>query len=813
MNMHNNQEAGFGMAAWRRWVLGLLLAASCVAAAQGLPTPNAAGIDERRIGPTTAMRLDAAEHIRLDGQLDDAAWQRAPVVKQFYEISPRDGLSAKYPTEVRIVYDRHALYIGLTALDPAPQKIDAPLARRDQIPNANDFFSIYIDPIGTRKFAQLFRVNAAGAVSDGLYNEDANNEDLSPDFEWDAKTQRTAEGWTAEVRIPFATLRYSSPPSANWSFVIVRAMARDEVYRFGNAQMPRDNNCFLCYGQSLLGMDGLPDGHEFTLTPQLTWRRSGDNTNGVGSAGHNDFVVSADVKYRPRADLVFDATINPDFSQVELDTPQLAANSQFALFFPEKRAFFQEGADILSSPFSAIYTRSINNPAWGARLTQRNESSDFIFLTARDDGGGLILLPGSLGTNVALQDSKSQATIGRFRINRGAWTFGGLATDRSYDTNGSKPVLYNRVGGADVVWHPSEALRVRAQALLSSTRDERNAALIAAGTPRNDNATLFDFFYNDPQWNFSGDFEHAGRGFRADNGFFSQVGYNGSFNYLQHKWHDIGPFNTVGPQFKANVKYDDSGRLLSKQLFPGIFLSTARNTGLFFELRPGEQVRYREDGAPLKVNRVYGNIESNPGRMLTYFFLEAMVGDRGDVINNRIGKGYLLSTTATLRLTDRWELEPRLDNSVIDAKEPVAGSRRVLLERAVQLKSIYHFSPRDTLRFIGQYNGVRRAPSLYTVPVSAFQKNEIASMVYGHRRGLGTNFYLGFTSSRALDPDGNYTRRQNEVFAKWSWAFDLNGIRDTDGSDRDGRERDRHGDEAPQQRRVGFGGLLSSGNS
>ncbi len=791
----------------------MLLASSSLAAAQ--TPPAAPAIDERRIGPTTAMRLDTTEHIRLDGQLDDAAWQRAPVIRQFYEISPHDGIHAKYKSEVRIVYDRHALYIGLSAIDPEPQKIDAPLARRDQIPNANDFFSIYIDPIGTRKFAQLFRVNAAGAVADGLYNEDANNEDLSPDFEWEAKTRRTPEGWTAEVKIPFSTLRYSSPSSANWSLVIVRAMARDEVYRFGNAQMPRDNNCFLCYAQTLNGMDALPDGQEFTLTPQLTWRRSGDKVNGVGSAGHNDFVVSADLKYRPRADLVFDATINPDFSQVELDTPQLAANSQFALFFPEKRAFFQEGADILSTPFNAIYTRSINNPAWGARLTQRNDGSDFIFLTARDDGGGLILLPGSLGTHVALQDSKSQATIGRFRINRGAWTFGGLASDRSYDrhdSNGDKPVLYNRVGGADVVWRPSDALRIRAQALVSSTRDERNSALIAPGTPRNDNATLLDFNYNDPQWNYNSDFEHAGRGFRDDNGFFSQVGYNGTFNYLQYKWHDLGPFNTVGPQLKANYKYDDSGRLLSKQIFPGIFLSTARNTGLFFELRHNEKVRYREDGAPLKVNRVYGNIESNPGRVLTYFFMEAMVGDRGDVINNRIGRGYLFSTTATLRLTDRWELEPRLDNSVIDSKEPVTGSRRVLQERAVQLKSIYHFSPRDTLRFIGQYNGVRRAPSLYAVPVSAFQKNEIASIVYGHRRGLGTNFYLGFTSSRMLNPDGNYTRRQNEVFIKWSWAFDLSGIGDRDG-------RDRGSDEAPQQRRsgagvdTGFGGLLSGGNS
>lgn len=780
------------------WAILALCSSAWAALAQlpatTTPTTSAPTLstEERRIGPAMATRLIAGEQITLDGNPDEPLWQRVPAISQFFEISPRDGVSAKYRSEVRIVYDQHALYIGLSAFDPDPARIDAPLARRDQIPNANDFFSIYIDPIGTRKFAQLFRLNASGVLADGLFNEDSGNEDMSPDFEWDAKTRRNSSGWTAEVRIPFSTLRYSSPPSATWSLVIVRAMARDEVYRFGNAQMPRDNNCFLCYGQSLTGMTGLPDGREFTVTPQLTGRRSGDKINGSGTSGHNDFVASIDIKYRPRADLVFDATINPDFSQVELDTPQLAANAQFALFFPEKRAFFQEGADILSSPFNAIYTRSINNPAWGARITQRNDGNDFIFLTARDDGGGLILLPGPLGTNIALQDSKSQATVGRFRINRGAWTFGGLATDRTYDTDGGKKPLYNRVAGADFVWRPVGELRIRGAILGSTTRDERNTALIAANTPRNDNAAAFDYNYNDPVWSVNGGVEHTGRGFRADNGFFSQVGYDNIYQYVQYKWRDIGPFTTVGPQLNLRRKDDDAGRLLSQQVFAGIFFSLPRNTGLFIEARPHQKLRYREQGTPLTLNQLYGNIESNPGRVLTYAFAELLAGDRGDIANNRVGKGYFFSATATLRLTDRWELETRIDNSVINAKEAVPGSSRILQERAIQLKSIYHFSPRDTLRFIGQYNAVRRSPSLYSMPVSAFQKNEIASIVYGHRRGLGTNFYLGFTSSRMLDPDGNYTRRQNEIFAKWSWAFDLTSI----------REEERHGDEPLTQRRA-----------
>jgi hypothetical protein len=754
--------------------LPLCIAVSwCAHAENDLPAASATPT-ERRLPAVSTTRLPATEKITLDGKLDEAFWQTVAPIKDFYEYRPRDAVEAKFNSEVRIVYDQTALYFGLTAFDPDPTKIDSPLVRRDQVFGSQDFFALHIDPIGTRKFAQIFRVSASGSIGDGLYNEDSGNEDFSPDFEWETQAQRTSTGWTAEVKIPFSTLRYSSPASENWSIVIVRGTGRDQVYRFANAQIPRDPNCFMCYAQTINGMKDLPRGRELTVTPQLTLRRASDKTNGVGSANKSDFIPSLDIKFRPRADLVFDATINPDFSQVELDEPQLASNAQFALFVPEKRPFFLEGADILSTPLNAIYTRSITDPAWGARLTQRNEGTDFIFLTTRDDGKGLILLPGPLNTNIATQDSKSQATIARGRLNFGTWSFGGLASDRTYDTaNGKKP-MFNRVGGADVVWRPNGELRVRGQVLASNTRDERNTDLIAVDVPRNDEAVLLDYNYGGTQWNFSGGLEHVGLGFRADNGFFSQAGYNNAYQETAYKIRDVGPFNEISSQLNISRKKDKDGRILQQQVNPAIFLSLPRNTGIFVSLRSNNLVRFQKEGVPLKLDQIYFNIESNPGRVFTYLFAEATVGDRGDVANNRVGRGYSYALEGTIRISDRWEIEPRIDNSVIDSIEPVAlGSKRILQERAVQLKSVYHFSARDTLRLIAQYNSVRRSPSLYQTSVSPFEKSEIASVVYGHRRGLGTNFYLGITQSRTIDPANRSTRRQSEIFAKWSWAFDL----------------------------------------
>jgi hypothetical protein len=775
----NRCVRGISAGAMRRATAVLLLfAAAQSAVGQDAKTDLASKQTpiERRVAPVSATRLGAEEKITLDGKVDEAVWRRGAPIQEFFEYRPRDGVEAKYKSEARIAYDSHALYIALTAFDPDPSKIDAPLVRRDEVFGSQDFFAVHIDPIGARKFAQIFRVNASGAVGDGLYSEDSGNEDYAPDFEWQAIAARTPTGWTAELMIPFSTLRYSSPASESWSIQVIRAMARDEVYRFGNGQIPRDANSFMAYAQTLNGMKDLPTGRELTVTPQLTWRRTSDRTNGVGTTGKNDFVLGADVKFRPRPDLVFDATINPDFSQVELDTPQLGANAQFALFFPEKRPFFLEGADILSMPISAVYTRAINDPAWGARLTQRNDGTDFVLLTARDDGKGFILLPGALGTGFAAQPGKSQATIARFRVNIDGVTVGALLTDRTYDKSGGKPALTNRVGGVDAVWRPNGELRLRAQLLGSDTRDERSRRA-SDDLPNADTAVLADYNYRDSRWNIAGGIERIGRGFRADNGFISQAGYTNGYQEFQRKWADVGAFNEISPFLNVSQKRDPDGRLLYQQNHLGVFVGLPRSTGFVLEWRPRDLVRARESGAPLKRDQFYVNVESNPGKVISYFFAEFLRGERFDVTNNRITDGYFFNATATIRLTDRWEIEPRIDNGVLTSKESVPGSNRILQERAVQVKSVYHLSPRDTLRLIGQYNAVRRAPSLFDVAgVSPFEKTETLSLVYGHRRGLGTNFYVGATASRSLEPSAGFRRRQSEIFAKWSWAFDLSDL-------------------------------------
>jgi hypothetical protein len=729
--------------------------------------------ESRRLGAAQALKLAADEKVVLDGKIDEAFWSRATLISEFYEYRPR-AAPAKFKTEARIAYDADAIYFALRAYDPDPSRIEAPLVRRDQVFGSQDFFAVYLDPVGQRRFAQFFRVNAVGAIGDGLFSEDNQNEDFSPDFEWDAGVARLADGWSAEFRIPFSIMRYSSPPSENWSVFLVRGITRDDVFRIGNGRIPRDSNCLQCYAQTVSGLTGLPAGRELTVTPNLTLRHTRDQETGRADKRDKELVVGVDVKYRPSAAWVLDATLNPDFSQVELDTPQLAANAQFALFFPEKRPFFLEGADILASPFNAIYTRAVNDPAWGLRATYRGEGNDATFMTLRDDGKGLILLPGSLGTNVALQDSKSQVSIARARWfvgTAGSLSLGTVATHRVFETTATKPALSNSVVGIDVIWRPNSDWRFRLDTLASTTRDERN--LINGKKSAQDTAALADYNYRTQHWNIAGGLERVGQDFRADSGFFSQVGYAKAYQEWQVKWREVWGFDEIAPYLNIEHKTDMDGNLLYQQNNIGVSLNRPKlNFG--FEVRPNQRIRFRNTGGPLKRDQVFFWIDSTPGNWLSSFYLESAIGDRGDVANNRIGPGYYVGMNATIRLFNRWELQPRIDESVINIDGEVPGSKRVIHERAFQLTSIYHLSARDSVRLIGQYNGVRRAPTLYeSRKVTPFDKTEVISLVYGHRRGLGTNFYLGATSSRAIEPAATYTRRINEIFIKASYAFDL----------------------------------------
>lgn len=715
-----------------------------------------------------ALKLAPGERIVIDGRIDEAAWSRARPLDKFWELFPQAEVEARVRTEAMYAYDHQALYVAIKAWDADPMERRAPFARRDKVLADQDMIVLFIDPVGNRKFAHFFRVNPRGAIGDGLFNEDSGAEDFSPDFEFEVVTSTFEGGWSAEFRIPFSSLRYGDPPSKQWSTMVFRNYPREQRYRISSSKLPREQNCFLCLNEPLTGLDALPDARHLSITPDLTVRSVTTSEASAPSRRDNDVVPSVDIKWRPRADIVVDATLNPDFSQVEIDAPQLSGNAQFALFYPEKRPFFLEGADILESPFRAIYTRSVTDPSWGIRGTQRSGNFDGTVLVTRDDGGGLVLLPNTYGTQYARQDFKSVASFARGRWQVSGATVGWLATDRTIEGG-----AYNRVAGPDFVWFPNTEHRLRAQVLGSWTTAQFVDGRIQRGAMASSHAAMADWTYRGTRWEEYLNIEDVGRDFRADNGFFFQNGYRRIYSETTRKFIDAFGFNELSPYFNAEYKTDTGGRVQYQQNNLGLRVGLPRATTIFSEVRINNLVAVREGGGLRKRDQFFIGIESNPLPWFAKLYSELAIGDRVDVANNRVGRGHFYTVQANLRPHPRLELEYRIDNDTIDMIEAVAGAKRVLLQRVQQVIAIWHFSARDSLRTIWQEASTRRAPALWEEPVSARDNSDTLSIVYGHRRGIGTTLYVGATLGRVRDADAGIRTRQSEIFVKGSWAFDV----------------------------------------
>jgi hypothetical protein len=454
-----------------------------------------------------AVRLVPGETLRLDGALLHPAWQRAPVYTQFVEKEPVPGAAPPQATRVQVLFDEHALYVGITAVDTAPELIRDEIVRADNVRRMQDFVVVYIDAIGRKQSAQFFRVNAGGSTADGLHTASDDSEDFAPDFDWDSAVARNPEGWTAVLRLPFASLRFAEGRH-DWRIMVARQLPRGQFHMATSVLIPRDAPSFIDRLQPLLGVE-LPAEHAFlTLRPGLTLRT--ESQDGVRRQ-HAD--ASLDLKWRPRAELLVDATFNPDFSQVALDVPQLAGNTRFAFSFPEKRPFFFESADLLRSPTEAVYTRSFTAPRWGLRGTWRGQEAAGSSFVVDDRGGGFVLLPGPYGTG-AVDQPASRSLTSRVRIDQGRWQLGGLAVSRRYaDGLGENTVL-----GPDLGWQFDNAWRLRAQWLHSST-----SAFTEARRVDGDRVyARFARLSEDNEFNLT--LDDASAGFRHDTGFVNQAG-------------------------------------------------------------------------------------------------------------------------------------------------------------------------------------------------------------------------------------------------------------------------------------------------
>jgi Domain of unknown function (DUF5916) len=688
--------------------------------------------------------------IAVDGDLSDSFWKGSLVIEHFYEISPGDNTTPVVRTVGYLGYDSEFLYVAVYCYDPRPAEIRASYSDRDSISIDQDFVQFDLDTKDDEKSSFLFRVNPRGVVGDAIFSESTGVDDFSPDFSFHAAARIVADGWTVEYRVPLSTLRYAHTPVQTWGITFYRNYPRQFRHRMASNRIPRGANCWLCYDTKLTGIGDLPPSRYALIVPFVTAQK--ESVRSATSGSDSQMNAGADLKWIPFNNLTLDATINPDFAQVEADVPQINVNNRFALFYPEKRSFFLEGTDLLNTPLNVIYTRTITDPNWGTRGTGRIGNSAYTVLTASDEGGGSRIVPGPVFSKLVPQEGTSIATIARMRHAIGDSLIGFVFTDRENE-NG-----FNRVGGPDLFWRPSETNQITGQWLLSRTKD-------STVDDSTDYALSLGWLHSESSKFFQIDYQRLGHDFRADNGFVPQVGIERKAGTGGYRFYPNGWLWFIQPGVTWDTSTEIGERLVSRSTFPALTLRGKWNSSFNLEYHIQEKVR--------TANQIHDHtfffydLQLQPSRLVSQLEVKGKIGEQVDVVNERVGDGAVLAFIATLRTGIHLITELQAERQWLN----IDGSRLFTADVA-QVRITYNFSPRMFLRLIPQYERVNRNVNLYKEPVGPHEGALNGSVLFGYRFNWQTVFYAGYSGDRLLVDGTHYQKNSSHVFVKLAYAFE-----------------------------------------
>lgn len=461
----------------------------------------------------------ATEPPAIDGILKDAVWNNDPLpISDFVSYEPLYGDKLAHKTEVHVAYDDRYLYFAFHCFDPEPGKIRTTISRRDSI-FGDDWVGLSLDSSNSGQISYHMMVNPSGIQMDAL-NSTASGERWDADFVWDSAGAVTEDGYTVEIRLPLQSIRFASGPEVKMGILFWRRISRmGESWAWPD--IPPGQWVFNRHAH--LVFENLKQPRVIELLPSITYgiHQSRVTPNEWGVANRKgDLGIST--KYGITSSITLDATVNPDFSQVESDAFQVQVNQRFPIFFPEKRPFFMEGMSLFNlagnqddgNLVSAVHTRRIVNPAFGAKLSGNTGKTTFGLLTASDESAADVF-----GQPEGKPGKNKLFTIGRAMYGMGGSNyFGGIVTDTEFDGR------HNRVFGADTSLRWKGGQSFGAAFLSSHTHGPSRNGVHGA-------AAQASYGFNRRSMDFAVQGEHFGKDFVMDTAFYNRTAITDGWAY------------------------------------------------------------------------------------------------------------------------------------------------------------------------------------------------------------------------------------------------------------------------------------------
>ena len=703
--------------------------------------------------------------ITIDGVIDEEAWRDATRIEIDTETRPGENLPARVKTVAYIVENGKSLFVAFDAEDPEPKAIRAFLRDRDSAFN-DDFVGIVVDTYGDGRRAFEFFANPLGVQMDLTNDDIAQREDDSWDAIWDSAGRIHDKGYVVEMEIPLSQLRFTKVEGKqSWGVDLLRFYPREHRYRFSNNPLDRNINCYLCQFQKIEGLENATPSKDLEIVPTLTAIQA-STTDDPGieslSSGSTDIEGGLTVRWGITPDMTTNLAINPDFSQVESNVAQLDVNNQFALFFPEKRPFFLEGADYFRTPIRAIFTRSVADPSVGAKLTGKRGNSTIAIFAAEDEVTNLIF-PGSTSSDSESFDLSNTAFVARYAHGFGkASSVGALLTTRT----GSG--YHNHLGGVDLRWRFDDNHSARVQYLRSDT-DYPDDIAVEFEQPLESfdgNAAFVSYDYDSRDWFAYVRHSERSRGFRADSGFVPQVDFEQQVIGLGRIWHGEEKHWWTRMRLSGDwdISHDDAGRLLEREV--EAYFSVNGPMQSFLEVG-GLMRDKRADDVLFEERRIsaYGEFQPRGGLILGMWTSH---GEQIDFDNTRLGEQTVFEPFVN------WNVNRNLllrYNAVIVQLDTLQGAK--IFDAAVHdVRLTWQFSVRSFVRLTTQFQDVDRNQAEYIDSVDARSKDVGRQLLYSYKINPQTVFFLGY-SDQLIDEDAldGLTTTDRTWFMKIGYAF------------------------------------------
>ena len=648
--------------------------------------------------------------IEIDGHVTEDAWAGARHISDFKEFQPGHMSEPGVRTEAYVTYDDENLYVAIIAHDD-PSQVRASLSERDDM-FGDDWAGVLLDTWGDQQWGYLIIANGYGVQGDTRLSNNGDDERFDVVFEADGAV--TSRGLEVEIAIPFSSLRFRGD-TENWRIGFIRNHPRDSRRMYSWPALDNNNPCLLCQFSEMETLEGVRPGGGLELLPSVVASQAGGLRDAENpDAGFDNANPEASFSLGARMPFAggwnAEVTYNPDFSQVESDAAQVDVNTTFALSFPERRPFFQDGSDLFETPLSVVYTRSINDPEFAGKVTGAFGSTSVAVLSAYDENSPIIIPFAEQSGFAQGGESWSNLVRARHSLGSSGSHVGLLFTDRRLIDGGA-----GSTAGLDATLRFAEVYSINAQLVGSYTQEPNDSALTAdldGTTFGDDHTATFDgerfggvaaaigVGRSTRVWSWDLSYSDASPTFRADNGFVAQNAYRRTNLWTGYTFRpERFGIVDIRPGMSAGHVWAWDGGTKDRWINPYIDATLTGQTqlGAWYSFTDLERFADRDF-------RQYGR----GGMWLDSDFSERLGGGfevaYGEQIYRPgeppvIGTGAYYSVYASIKPLDRLTIEPSISYQDLDSP----GGDELYAGWVARTRTMLQFNRELSLRLVTQY--------------------------------------------------------------------------------------------------------------